>query len=51
MMHHPTGVKENGQHDLDIAVDLPCFSFALRDVTKYRRMLTHDLLPVRFIQD
>lgn len=22
---HPTGVKEDGQHDLDIAADLPCF--------------------------
>jgi hypothetical protein len=25
MMYHSTGIKENGQHDLDIAADLLCF--------------------------
>jgi len=23
MMHHPTGVKENGQHHFDVALNLP----------------------------
>jgi len=25
VMHHPTRVGKNGQHNLDVAADLPCF--------------------------
>jgi len=25
VMHHPTGVEKNGQQNLDVAADLPCF--------------------------
>lgn len=32
VMHHPKGIKENGQHDLDITADLPSFFFGLGDV-------------------